>query len=62
MATQVSGSPVTLKKGVYSVVLSSGWGRDPGDATNDRDNYIVGNVTVQGNQAVRPLQYGAYNR
>ena len=57
-----SADAIMLKRGVYSVVLTSGLGRDPGDATNDRDDYIVGNVTVQGNQAVRPLQYGTYNR
>jgi hypothetical protein len=60
-ATTIAGTPVTLKKGAYSVLLTSGWGQD-GDNRSDRDDYIVGKVTVEGSQAVRPIRYGAYNR
>lgn len=60
-ATTLAGGPVKLNKGAYSVLLTSGLGKD-GDNTTDRDDYIVGKVTVEGNQAVRPIRYGAYNR
>jgi hypothetical protein len=56
----IAGTALTLKKGIYTIVLTSGWGNDGG--ASDRDDYIVGKVTVSGNQPVRPVQYGAYNR
>lgn len=60
-STTLAAGSVTLKKGAYSVLLTSGWGKD-GDNAADRDDFIVGKVTVEGNNAVRPIRYGAYNR
>jgi hypothetical protein len=57
-----SASNVTLKKGAYSILLTSGWGKDTDSSAADRDDYIVGKVTVEGNNAIRPIRYGAYNR
>ena len=53
---------IPLPRGRYAVVLASGWGRDSGEARNDRDDYIVGNVTIQANQPIRALNYGAFTR
>ncbi len=57
-----TSTQIPLPRGRYGVVLASGWGRDPGEARNDRDDYIVGHVTIQANQPIRPLNYGAFTR
>lgn len=62
LGTTVSGSSMVLRKGIYNVVLSSGWGRYNGSSKADLDDYIVGNVTVKGNQAIKPIKYGAYTK
>jgi hypothetical protein len=60
--TSVTSAQIPLRRGVYTVVLASGLGRDSGEMKTDKDDFVVGNVVIQGNQAVRPLQYGAFRR
>jgi hypothetical protein len=56
-------SPViSLNKGVYTVILGSGYGIGAGQMASDLDDYVVGNVTMSGSKPVRPVRYGAYNR
>jgi hypothetical protein len=62
LALQFAGSSVVLKKGVYDVVLASGFGHDRGDPVGDFDDFIVGNVTISGNNAVRPIKFGSFVR
>jgi hypothetical protein len=58
----LTAAQIPLPRGRYGVVLATGWGRDSGEARNDRDDYIVGHVTIQANQPIRPLNYGAFTR
>ncbi len=62
LGTTASGSRMILRKGTYNVVLSSGLGRYNGSSQADLDDYIVGNVTVKGNQAIKPIKYGSYTK
>ena len=62
LGTSVAGAPLTLNRGTYNVVLASGLGRDGNSSKEDLDDYIVGNVTVQGSQAIRPINYGSYQK
>jgi hypothetical protein len=62
MGTTVEGTNLMLRKGTYNVVLSSGLGRYNYSARPDLDDYVVGNVTVKGNQAIRPINYGSYTK
>jgi hypothetical protein len=61
-ATAVASSNLRLNKGTYNVVLSSGRGRYNNSSKSDLDDYIVGNVTIKGNQVIRPINYGAYTK
>jgi len=62
MGTTVNGTNLMLKRGTYNVVLSSGLGRYNNNSKQDLDDYVVGNVTVKGNQAIRPINYGSYTK
>jgi hypothetical protein len=62
MGTTVNGTNLMLKRGTYNVVLSSGLGRYNYNAKQDLDDYVVGNVTIKGNQAIRPINYGSYTK
>lgn len=62
LGTSISGTSMTLRKGTYNVVLSSGLGRYNSNSAPDLDDYVVGNVTVKGNQAIRPINYGSYTK
>lgn len=55
-----AGAEISLSRGVYMVVITSGV--DDVNGTSDRDDFVVGNVTISGNQAVRPGKYGAFYR
>ena len=54
--------PVSLKKGIYTIILASGWGHLAGQTRNDLDDFIVGSVTVKGSKPVKAIRYGSYNR
>lgn len=60
--TTVEGTNLMLRRGTYNVVLSSGLGRYNSSSKPDLDDYVVGNVTIKGNQAIKPINYGAYTK
>jgi len=62
LGTSVDGKNIALNRGKYSVVLASGLGRYNNSSKSDLDDYIVGNVTVRGNQAIKPINYGSYKK
>ena len=62
LALQFAGTSTVLNKGIYDVVLASGFGHDHGDPVGDFDDFIVGNVTIAGSNAVRPIKYGSFVR
>jgi hypothetical protein len=49
-----------LNRGVYTVYIYSGRGDDVRGPSTDLDDFVVGQVQINGNQQVMPINYGAF--
>lgn len=59
-ASSVALPSTVLNKGVYTVYVYSGHGDGVAFPTTDIDDFVIGQVQISGNQAVMPINYGAF--
>lgn len=60
-SSSVSLPSQTLNRGMYTLYVYAGKGDDVRGPKWDIDDFLVGNVSINANQAIKPGQFGAYD-